>query len=145
MDNTNLFWLQSELVSRLEAAVGNEAKVLTAYDLARAKGELSSAPALYLLLDGMTPQSRRADAIHLLQRWEISLSAPVAVGDRDGTDATATLGRLAMKVLSALHTAQIPGVRQIELVQQNSSAGLVGNRLVIPFLFTAAIVQPITP
>lgn len=141
MSAVNLFWLQPEIAAILSAAVGTSARVLTAYDLARAKGELSQAPAVYLLPDGMAPQGSKGDAVSLIQRWEVAISVPVSVSDQGGNDAMATIGELAHLIIGALRRATLPGVRQIELLQQDFNAGLVGNRLVMPFTFTASFIH----
>ena len=139
----NLFALQPQIKALLESAVGDQAVVYTAYDLARAEGQLSAEPAVYLLLDGMSLTDRRREALALAQRWEVSVSVPVSVSDRSGEEAMELIGQLAYAVLAALHSAQLPSVRSIDFESQTIQAGLVGNRLVIPFAFSVAFVQPI--
>lgn len=143
MAETNLFYLQKLLLDIVQTAIGSDAVAYTAYDLARAGGQLSNAPAVYLLLDGITTKSSDKTSINVSQQWEISFSVPVAVDDVDGGDAMEMIGKLAYNVTSALKKSNMIHVRDVELVTQDMNSGLIGNRLVVPFVYAINFVMPL--
>ena len=137
--------LETPIVSRLEAALGDSARVLTATSLQQLQdGRMAMAPAVFVLYLRGTPSLADAwELVQIRQRWWAVVMARHA--DATGRGARGSAGVLARQVFDALAGWTPEGASRPLLLADMPRADYLSGGVLLPLEFETEIELTMAP